>query len=117
MNTVNTKILESIIQYHNEQGNAFPSYIKLLASKISESDAKAYLQNENFDINNILKPLKLKSIVEHSRPMIIDEHVVDVFTAKLLLTTSDKLSTDNKKKFFNESIATMVALSYKMLTY
>lgn len=117
MNTANKKILESIIRYHNDDNQSSPKYIKYLATYITEDLAKEYLQSENFNINMILKPLRLKSIVEHNRPCVIDGHVVDVFTAKLLLTTSSNLTIENKKKFYNESIQKMVAVSYKMLTY
>lgn len=62
---------------------------------------------------------KINSIREVARtgiPQKIDERHIDEFTAKLLLTVHDKLSTENQQRFVNESVSTMVAVAYKMLT-
>lgn len=62
---------------------------------------------------------KLEAIVDVANsgvPRKIDEHYVDMFTAKLLLTTHKNLSRNNKERFLRESIPNMVVLAYNTVT-
>lgn len=62
---------------------------------------------------------KIKSIIniaKTGKAEKIDEQYVDGFTAKLIVSVAHKLSTENKKKFFNESIEKMVAIAYQLVT-
>ena len=74
---------------------------------------------KTLDAEAIMQPEKVKTILhiaKTGKAQQVDEHYVDGFTAKLLVTVAHKLSPENKKKFFNESIEKMVALAYKLVT-
>lgn len=62
------------------------------------------------------KVSQIIEVVKSGKPRKIDEHYVDKFTAKLLVTVMHKLSPENKEKFCNESVENMVAIAYKMVT-
>lgn len=55
----------------------------------------------------------VKRVADTGIPQKIDEQHIDKFTAKLLLTVYNNLSSKNQEKFIQESIDTMVALAYK----
>lgn len=57
----------------------------------------------------------VKHVANTGVPQKIDEHHVDAFTAKLLLTVYSKLSPANQAKFVSESVDTMVAIAYKTM--
>lgn len=62
---------------------------------------------------------KIKSILHVAKtgePKKIDEQYIDGYTAKLLVTVAHKLSPENRKKFYNESINKMVELAYQLVT-
>jgi hypothetical protein len=59
---------------------------------------------------------KILHVAKTGEPEKIDEQYVDGFTAKLLVTVAHKLSPENRKKFYNESIGDMVTLAYKLVT-
>jgi hypothetical protein len=60
---------------------------------------------------------KILSVAKTGQPEKIDEHYVDQYTARLLVTVMHKLSPENKQKFVNESIDKMVAVAYKIVTH
>lgn len=62
------------------------------------------------------KVQKILIAAKTGEPQKIDEVYVDGFTAKLLVTVMHKLSPENKKKFYNESIEKMVAMAYQLVT-
>lgn len=65
------------------------------------------------------EPEKVKTILhiaQTGKPGKVDEQYIDGYTAKLLVTVMHKLTTENRKKFVNESIDKMVAVAYKMVT-
>jgi len=64
--------------------------------------------------NNKIK--KILHVAKTGEPEKIDEQYVDGFTAKLLVTVAHRLSPENRKKFYNESIGDMVTLAYKLVT-
>lgn len=66
---------------------------------------------EESKVNKIIKAAKTKI------PQKIDEQYVDAYTAELLVTVIKGLSTENRKKFINESIDNMVSIAYKMVTH
>jgi hypothetical protein len=55
-------------------------------------------------------------IASTGKPQKVDEHYVDAFTAKLILTVAHKLGPDQHAAFANESVDRMVAIAYKMAT-
>lgn len=59
---------------------------------------------------------KITSIAQTGTPDKVDEQYIDGYTAKLLVTVMQKLTPENKEKFINESVDTMVAIAYKMVT-
>lgn len=59
---------------------------------------------------------KIQTIAATGEPQKVDEHYVDAFTAKLILTVAHKLSPDQQTAFVNESVDRMVAIAYKMVT-
>jgi hypothetical protein len=62
---------------------------------------------------------KIKSILQVAKTgkaQKIDEHYVDGYTAKLLVTVMHQLSPENRKKFCNESVNKMVAIAYQLVT-
>lgn len=58
----------------------------------------------------------LLNVAKTGKPEKIEETYVDQYTAKLLVTVAHKLSTSNRKKFYNESINKMVAIAYQIVT-
>ncbi len=66
-----------------------------------------------FHTNMENKIKAVQHIAKTGIPQKIDEQHIDKFTAKLLLTVYNNLSTKNQQKFVQESIDTMVALAYK----
>jgi hypothetical protein len=73
----------------------------------------------NMEDEDVTQPEKVKTILhiaqtgKHGK---VDEQYIDGYTAKLLVTVMHKLTTENRKKFVNESIDKMVAVAYKMVT-
>jgi hypothetical protein len=63
------------------------------------------------------KEEQILHIAKTGKPGKIDERYIDGYTAKLLVTVMHKLTTENRKKFVNESIDKMVAVAYKMVTH
>jgi len=59
---------------------------------------------------------KITHIAATGEPQKVDEHYVDAFTAKLILTVANKLGSDQQAAFANESVDRMVAIAYKMVT-
>ena len=62
---------------------------------------------------------KIKSILQVAKTgkaQKINEHYVDGYTAKLLVTVMHQLSPENRKKFCNESLDKMVAIAYQLVT-
>jgi hypothetical protein len=68
-----------------------------------------------FHTNMENKLEKILAVAKTGEPQKIDECYVDQYTAKLLVTVMHKLTLENKQKFINESIDTMVAIAYKMV--
>jgi hypothetical protein len=58
----------------------------------------------------------LQSVARTKIPRKIEEHYVDGFTANLILNVYSKLTPSNQRKFLNESVASMVAIAYKVTT-
>lgn len=58
----------------------------------------------------------IHSAAKTNIPQKIEERYIDGYTAKLLITVMNKLSSQNKKQFMNESIDRMVAVAYKIMT-
>lgn len=46
----------------------------------------------------------------------VDETYIDKYNARLLVTVMHKLTPENRQKFLGESIDTMIAVAYKMVT-
>lgn len=69
-----------------------------------------------FHTNMENKVKQITKIAETGIPQKIDEKYVDSYNAKLLITVLHKLSPENKQKFINESVDTMIAVAYKMVT-
>ena len=62
---------------------------------------------------------KVKSILQVAKTgkaQKVDEHYIDGYTAKLLVTVMHQLSPENRKKFCNESVNKMVAIAYQLVT-
>ena len=62
---------------------------------------------------------KIKSILQVAKTgkaQKINEHYVDGYTAKLLVTVMHQLSPENRKKFCNESLDKMVVIAYQLVT-
>jgi len=69
-----------------------------------------------FHTNMEEKIQSILQVAKTGKAQKIDEHYVDGFTAKLLITVAHNLSANNRKKFYNESIGDMVTLAYKLVT-
>lgn len=69
-----------------------------------------------FHTNMETKVEQLVQIAKTGVPQKIDEQYVDAYNAKLLITVLHKLSSENKNKFIKESIDTMIAVAYKVIT-
>lgn len=69
-----------------------------------------------FHTNMENKMQQISNIARSGIPQKINERYVDTYTAKLLVTVAHKLSPVNRKKFVNESIDSMVAIAYKIIT-
>jgi len=74
-------------------------------------------QHLTFGTYNPSKEEQILHIAKTGKPGKIDERYIDGYTAKLLVTVMHKLTTENRKKFVNESIDKMVAVAYKMVTH
>ena len=68
----------------------------------------------NMEENTSNKVKTILHVAKTNTPHQIDERFIDGFTAKLLVTTLHNLNTENRRRFCNESIDTMVAIAYKM---
>jgi hypothetical protein len=67
-----------------------------------------------FHTNMENKMEQLKAAARTNIPQKIEEHYVDGFTAKLVLTVLNNLPTESQQKLLSESTPTMVAVAYKM---
>lgn len=115
-------ILREIVSYHTNPSSSAKTYIKWLAEKISLEQANKYLTEGNFNISDILNhprlvENKIRQIAETNIPTEVSGILIDTFTARLLLTVSEKLNESNRYKFYKAPIPTMVATAYKLLTY
>lgn len=57
---------------------------------------------------------KIAAIAKTGTPQRIDEHYLDKFNARLILSTLRQLSPENKKRYIAESVPTMVHLAHKV---
>lgn len=69
-----------------------------------------------FHTNMETKLDKIKHAAATGEPQKVDEHYVDAFTANLILTVTNNLSSEKHESFLNESVDRMVAIAYKMVT-
>lgn len=69
-----------------------------------------------FHTNMENKMEQIVKIAETGIPQKIDEQYVDAYNAKLLMTVLTKLSPENKNKFISESVDSMIAVAYKIVT-
>lgn len=71
---------------------------------------------EIYNVGTSDKMDAIKKAAHTGEPQKVDEQYVDQFTAKLILTVSDKLSPEKQSEFLSESVDKMVAIAYKMVT-
>lgn len=115
---------------HGYQTGKIPSdkvsaKIKKIAKSISAADAKKFASTRTADIKELAEvfnlPIYLQEILEeivHTNVAnYIKGQLVDVFTARMLLTVMNKLNESNKQILVNRPLNEMVAISYKVLTY
>lgn len=90
----------------------------------NEANAKAGELMRKFrtvvpEIYNVGTPDKMDAIKKAAHtgePQKVNEQYVDGFTAKLILTVTEKLSPEKRNAYLNESVDRMVAIAYKMVT-
>lgn len=101
------------------------SKIKKIAKSISPEDAKKFASSSHADIKELYSIFNssvyiqetLTEIIQTNTPEYIKGQLVDTFTAKLLMTTINKLNEQNKNILLQKPLNEMVAISYKILTY
>jgi len=99
--------------------------IKQVAKTISPEDAKKYASTKHAglkqEIHDILRSPAfveetLREIVDTHTPAHIKGHLVDVYTASMLVTVLDKLNEHNRTALLGHPLNEMVAVAYKVLT-
>lgn len=101
------------------------SKIKKIAKSILPEDAKKFASTSHADISELTAVFNspyyvyetLKEIVETNTPDHVKGQLIDVFTAKMLMTVMGKLNEENKQLLLQKPLNEMVAISYKVLTY
>lgn len=99
--------------------------IKKLAKSISPEDAKKFASTSHADIKELSSVFASPSYVEETlneivttnTPDYVKGHLVDTFTAQMLMTVMKKLNEQNKNILLQKPLNEMVAISYKILTY
>lgn len=71
---------------------------------------------EIFNVGTPDKMSAIKAAASTGEPQKVNEQYIDQYTAKLILTVTDKLSPEKQSVFLNESVDKMVAIAYKMVT-
>lgn len=56
----------------------------------------------------------ISQVAKSGIPQKVDEHYIDKFNAKLILTVLEHLSPENKDKFLAESVSTMIQVAHKV---
>lgn len=106
-------------------GDKVNDKIKKIAKSISPEDAKKFASTSHVDIKELQTVFNspvyiqetLNEIIKTNTPDYIKGQLVDTFTAKLLVTTINKLNELNKDILLQKPLNEMVAISYKILTY
>lgn len=98
--------------------------VKRIAKTITSEEAFLYATTPEINLNEVRKIFNspeyisytLDEIIKTKTPEYVKGQLIDVFTAYMIKSVASKLTDENKKLLFNESLNKIVALSYKILT-